>query len=100
MLKIRVDDYEDVSIFLRDEKDTFFRAIIRAIKKGWKNNLEKASVAEFAITNVESIINIDIEREDWEESLHLALYHYEDVEAYEKCIEVKTLITEIFGEVE
>ena len=98
MLKIRVDDYEDISIFLRDEKDTFFRAIVDAIKKGWKNKLNRVEVAEFAITNQQSIINIDIEEEDWSESLHLALYHYEDTEEYEKCIKVKNLIKDIYGD--
>jgi hypothetical protein len=98
MLKIRVDDYEDIAIFLRDEKDTFFHAIITAIKKGWKNKVNVVSVAEFAITNSESIINIDIEEEDWPESLYLALYHYEDTEEYEKCIELRKLINNVVHE--
>ena len=96
MIKIRVDDYEDIAIFLRDEKDTFFRAIVEAIELGWKNKIDTVDVAEFAITNTESVINIAIEEDDWHESLHLALYHYEEMEEFEKCTRLQTLIKEIY----
>ncbi len=91
-----VDDYEDIAIFLRDEKDTFFRAIVEAIELGWKNKIDTVDVAEFAITNTESVINIAIEEDDWHESLHLALYHYEEMEEFEKCTRLQTLIKEIY----
>ena len=97
MLKIRVDNYEDISIFLRDEKEQFFTAIIDSITMGWKNKLSVVPVAEFTITESESVIDIAIDEDDWSESLHMALYHYETEEEYEKCTELQNLIDEING---
>lgn len=97
MVKIKLDKYEDLSSFLKDEKNYFFEVIINAIKKGWKNKLDKVTVAEFLISESETTIIIDMERDDWEESLYLALYHYEEMEEYEKCIDLKGLIKNIYG---
>jgi uncharacterized protein (DUF4213/DUF364 family) len=97
MLKVKVENYEGITIFLREKKNIFFSAIINGIQKAWKNKLNRVEVAEFSIENSETIVNIDIDEEDWEESLYLALYYYEEIEEYEKCIEIKTLITNIYG---
>lgn len=97
MLKVKVDNYDDIGIFLKEEKKIFFGAIITGVKYAWKNKLDRVEVAEFSIEDTETIVNIDIEEEDWEESLYLALYYYEDIEEYEKCVEVKDLITNIYG---
>lgn len=97
MLKVRVENYEGITIFLREKKKIFFGAIINGIKNAWKNKLNRVEVAEFSIEETNTIVNIDIEEDDWKESLYLALYHYEDIEEYEKCVEVKTLITNIYG---
>jgi len=97
MLKVKVDNYDDIGIFLKEEKKIFFGTIITGVKYAWKNKLDRVEVAEFSIEDTETIVNIDIEEEDWEESLYLALYYYEDIEEYEKCVEVKDLITNIYG---
>lgn len=97
MLKVKVDNYDDIGIFLKEEKKIFFGAIISGVKNAWKNKLDRVEVAEFLIEDTETVVNIDIEEEDWEESLYLALYYYEDIEEYEKCVEVKDLIRNIYG---
>ena len=43
----------------------------------------------------ETLIDLSINEDDWGESLHLALYHYESVEKYEKCIKIQKMIDEI-----
>lgn len=98
MLKIRVDSHDDISAFLRDEKDVFFEAIIEAISDGWVEKLDRVPVAEFVITDSDSILSIDIEEEDWNESLYLALYHFESAEDYERCIELQNLIDDIYND--
>jgi hypothetical protein len=97
MLKVRVDNYEEISIFLRDEKEQFFTAIIDSIKKGWKEKLTVVPVAEFVVKDTDIIIDIAIDEDDWNESLHLALYHYEDSEEYEMCTKLQNLIDDIYG---
>jgi|DEB0MinimDraft_4_1074332.scaffolds.fasta_scaffold144250_2 hypothetical protein len=97
MLKIEVDSYDEISDFLKYEKDIFYKQIVKSIKNSWKNNLDKAKVAEFIVNNIESVINIDIDRDDWEESLHYALYYYEGVEEYEQCSNVNRLISDIYN---
>tara|TARA_B100000927_G_scaffold244117_1_gene206326 strand:- start:556 stop:843 length:288 start_codon:yes stop_codon:yes gene_type:complete len=94
MLKIKVKDYEDIDFFLKNEKEQFFNEIIYSIKKAWKEKVEEITVVQFNVGS-ETLIELSINQNDWSESLHLALYHYESVEKYEKCVQVKKMIDEI-----
>jgi hypothetical protein len=94
MLKITVEGYEDIDNFLKYEKEKFFNEIIKSIKKAWKEKIEEVIVIQF-IVGEETLIDLSINQDDWEESLHLALYHYESIEEYEKCIQIQTMIDEI-----
>jgi len=98
MLKIKVNTYTDIGIFLKEEKEKFFDAITHGIKSAIDDNTTMVRVAEFAILDEDNIISIDIEEEDWNESLHLALYHYEGIEEYEKCGELQKLIDDIHND--
>jgi len=97
MLKVEVDSYEDIVSFMRDSKEDFFVAIINAIKLGWKEKITPVPVAEFLINDSGEIFTIDIMEEDWSESLGYALSHYEEVEDYERCSELKTMIDEMYS---
>ena len=66
-----------------------------SITEGWKNNEDIVRVAEFHILEDMHIMSIDMDRADWLESLTLALDFYEEIEDYEKCIDVKGLIEEM-----
>ena len=85
MLRVVVDTYEDIAQYIKDEKETFTNAIISAIKRGWKEKLPIVEVVEFIINDendendVGSLV-ISIDEDDWSESLHLALNHFESVE--------------------
>lgn len=94
MLKIKVKNYEEIENFLIHEKERFFNEILYSIKKAWKEEIVEIVVIQF-IVNDETIIDLNINEEDWGESLHLALYHYESIEKYEKCIEIQSMINEI-----
>jgi hypothetical protein len=94
MIKLKVKSYKEISNFIRDEKDLFFSTIIECIEEAWKINLNSILVAEFDI--VGDIMTIEIEKKDWSESLHVALYYYEDIEKYEKCTKIRNLIDDIY----
>ena len=94
MLRVKVRDYDDIDYFLKNQKEKFFNAIISSIKTAWKEKMEEIIVVQFTVGK-ETLIDLSINQEDWSESLHLALYHYESVEKYEKCIQVQKMIDEI-----
>lgn len=96
MIKLKVDSYKYVTDFIRNEKDLFFSTIIKSVTEGWKLKLDSVIVAEFDIHG--DIFKIEIERNDWNESLHVALYYYEEIEKYEKCCEVRNLINNMYDE--
>ena len=98
MLKIKLKNLKEVNDYLRDNKDIFHTTIIKKITHGWKKKLKVVEVAEFLVKEHNTLITISIEEDDWSESLHLALYYYERTEEYEKCIKIKKLISDIFGE--
>ena len=98
MIKLKVKSYKEVSDFIRDEKDLFFSTIINCIEEAWTLNLNSILVAEFDILG--DVMTIQIEDSDWCESLHVALYYYEDIEKYEKCSKIRNLINDLYGGVE
>ena len=97
MLNIEVENLNEMNEFMRNEKDLFFKTLITAVKNGWKDNSEMVTVASFHVKDTDSTVNISIEDHGWNEILHLALYHFEVSEKYELCIEIKELITSMYG---
>jgi hypothetical protein len=100
MLRVVVDTYEDITQYIKDEKETFTNAIISAIKRGWKEKLHIVEVVEFIINDENDVgsLVISIDEDDWNESLHLALNHFESVEDYEQCLRLKKLIEDIYND--
>lgn len=94
MLRIKVKNYDDIDNFLKNQKEKFFNEIISSIKTAWKEKIEEVIVIQFTVGE-ETLIELSINEADWSESLHLALYHYESVEKYEKCIQIQNMIDEI-----
>ena len=97
MLKIKVNDYEEISTFISEENEQFFSAIYQTIRNGWEDRLTVVTVVEFIIKETETIIDISIDEDDWNESLHMALYYYEREEEYEMCTKLQKLIYDIYG---
>lgn len=98
MLRVIVDSHEDIGKFLSEEKSLFYNAIVKAIKLSIRDNLNQTLIADFLRDDNESILSITISESDWYESLHLALYHFEKENEFEKCFEIKELISEIYDE--
>ena len=98
MLEKDVKDYDEMNEFLRVEKELFFTNLIICIQTAWESGEGIAPIAKFNITEAGMIKHISINSDDWYESLHLALYHFEEIENYEYCKEINTLIAKMYGE--
>lgn len=98
MIDIEVEDYDEMNDFIKEEKDLFFTNLILCIEKGWNENEEVVGVAKFYIKDTGNTISISIEQDDWYETLHLALYHFEEREDYEYCSDISELIVKMYGE--
>lgn len=95
MIERDIETLEDVHEFLRTEKDLFFINLIHCIEDGWNEGILTVNVAKFYIVESGSVMDISIDYADWDETLHLALYHFERKEEYEYCEEINRLITRI-----
>jgi len=98
MIEKRVKNKDEMNNFLRNEKELFFTNLIICIQTGWEAGESMVDIAKFHIKETESVMDIAISRDDWFESLHLALYYFEDKENYENCKEIKQLISDMYGD--
>lgn len=97
MLKEVFRNFEEVNIFLVEEKYTVYTLIIDGIKECLKTDTNYMCVAEFLITDEDVVFKVEMTEADWYESLHLALYYFEGIEEYERCSEISELISELYG---
>ena len=98
MIEKKVENYDAMNDFLRDEKELFFTNLIICVQTAWESGEDIVDIAKFHIVETGTIMDIAINSEDWHESLHLALYHFEDAENYEHCKEINELIIKMYGE--
>ena len=98
MIEKSIKNKDEMNDFLRDEKELFFTNLIICIQTAWEDGESIVDIAKFHIEETESVMDIAINSNDWFESLHLALYYFEDIENYEYCKEVKQLISNMYDE--
>lgn len=96
MIDIQVEDYDEMNTFIKEQKDLFFTNLILCIEKGWEEDKTIVGIAKFFVKKTSNTVSISIGREDWYESLHVALYHFEAIEDYEYCIEINELIDKMY----
>ena len=96
MIDIEVEDFNEMNSFVKKEKDLFFTNLISCIERGWKEKLLVVNVANFYIKKTGETVNVSIEEDAWHHTLHLALYHFEEVENYEYCKEINALIDKMY----
>tara|TARA_R100001015_G_C4634704_1_gene201808 strand:+ start:4491 stop:4796 length:306 start_codon:yes stop_codon:yes gene_type:complete len=92
MLNIDVEDLDEMNEFIKNQKDLFFENLIISVKSAWESGDENITVASFYIKKSDTRVNISIDNNGWDETLHLALYHFEKSENYEYCSEIQQLI--------
>ena len=98
MIEKSVENKNEMNDFLRDEKELFFTNLIICIQTGWEAGESMVDIATFHIKETGTIMDIAISEDDWFESLHLALYYFEDIENYENCKEINELISRMYGD--
>lgn len=86
---------EEFHNFVEAERAWMYSRIFEAIEHAFKNGKPVAKILEAKIEESMSVISMDSERDEWENSLGLALKWYEEEENYEKCTEVFNLINDI-----
>lgn len=72
-------------------KDLVINELLIAIKEGISN--KRKSISLFTLVNTDYYI--ELQKNQWVNSLNAALKHYESIEDYNKCIECRDLIKEI-----
>lgn len=97
MIKEAFRNFEEVNIFLIENKYTVYTLIINGIEECIKTNTNYMCVAEFLIIDEGITFKVEMTEADWYESLHLALYYFEGIEEYERCSEIIGLISKLYG---
>ena len=100
MAKLKVplkyfDTKKDFQDFIDQEKEWMYSRIFEAIKYAESNGYEEAHILEAKIEESMSVIMMNSERSDWDNSLSLAIKWYEKQEQYEKCSEIVVLLKRI-----
>lgn len=93
MENVHLDSFEDMSNYLRSNKESFFGLIIEGVKQCMGDGIELIDIIHFFVKDTKIVIQV--KKDDWNTTLSLALEYFESVEDYEKCIEIKNLINNI-----
>jgi len=93
MKNIYLDSFEEMSDYLKTNKELFFGLIIEGVKQSIKDEIELIDIIHFFVKDTKIVIQV--KKDDWNTTLSMALEYFESVEDYEKCMEIKTLINNI-----
>ena len=93
MKNVHLDSFEEMSDYLRSNKESFFGLIIEGVKQCIEDGVELIDIIHFFVKDTKIVIQV--KKDDWNTTLLLALEYFESVEDYEKCIEIKNLINNI-----
>jgi len=93
MKNVHLDSFEEMSDYLRNNKESFFGLIIEGVKQCIEDGVELIDIIHFFVKDTKIVIQV--KKDDWNTTLLLALEYFESVEDYEKCIEIKNLINNI-----
>lgn len=89
-LNIEFDSHEELITFLHNEKGLIFLTAYNMISKSIDNGDNIAVVANLTVNNY--VFTIQIEKIDFVKHLNKSLIYFENVENYEICQKIKSLI--------
>ncbi len=95
MIRKDLKNFDEVAYFLKTERLILYNSVVNGVKDCIKNDIDSLLLAEFNLIDENIVFKIDMVKKDWLDSLSLALKFFEEVEDYEKCIEVSELITKL-----
>jgi hypothetical protein len=97
MLKLNLKDSDAMQDFFFGDNvdyDFIYANIYRCIERGILSNKDSVQFASITFDNGEQI-DLECNREEYEENLTNCMRYYEKVEQYERCAMVKKLIEKI-----
>jgi hypothetical protein len=86
---------DDLQNFIDKEKEWMYTRIVDAIEAAYKAGQLEAHIFEAKIEETMSVISMNSEIQEWENSLTLAMKWFEQTEQYEKCAKILKLITNV-----
>lgn len=95
MKYLEFDNKEKFEEYLVTNKREMYEMIWRAIDKAAAMEDNIAQIVEIFLVSEDKYIDMESERDNWIDSLELALNFFISVEEYETCSEIKALIEKI-----
>jgi hypothetical protein len=97
--KMTLKDLDELIDFSENEPDQIHNQTYKMLKQEWNKNKKHSIVDLFIIelTNDEEMeeVILTVQEHEWERALELGLEHFESVENYEMCSQVKKLLETI-----
>ena len=93
MLKLKLKDVDDLNRFFFGDSvdhDLIYANIYRCVENGIMNNLDEVQFASVTFDDGEQI-DLNCEREEYNQNLTNVIAYYEKVEDFERCAIVKKL---------
>lgn len=79
--------------FVETEKEWMYDNILIAVKRAISTNLEIVDIAIVKIKQPPVNMTIQASRDEWVKALTLAMKYYTKTEQYEKCAEVRDILS-------
>jgi hypothetical protein len=97
--ELTLRDTEELLGYTEGNPDVIYTQTYNMLNHTWKKNKKISMVDLFIITltddeEMDEII-LTVNDDEWEPALEMALVYFEEVENYEKCIEIKKLLETI-----
>lgn len=89
-INLEFENYGQVITFIQNEKDLLFTEALNEIKKSIENNKKVANIANLMVND--SVIAINVEKDDWSSHLNVSIGYFERIEDYETCIEISNIL--------
>ena len=89
---LNVKSIEEFQILLKNRDVRISQAIVNGVLKHLKTKKKHIHVLEVNVDNYDDIVDITVDREDFDNVLKANLIILEETELYEECIKVKEAI--------
>ena len=97
--ELTLRDTDAVVEYTENNPDVIYTQTYNVLNHTWKKNKKISMVDLFIITLTDDeemdYIILTVNDDEWEPALEMALVYFEEVENYEKCIEIKKLLETI-----
>ena len=97
--ELTLRDTDAVVEYTENNPDVIYTQTYNVLNHTWKKNKKISMVDLFIITLTDDeemdYIILTVNDDEWEPALEMSLVYFEEVENYEKCIEIKKLLETI-----